>query len=141
MAGENKDCIFCRIIGGEIPCAKIYEDSNIFAFLDINPATEHGGHTLVMPKKHYELITEIPEQELTALSLAIKKISTALLKFGEGLNLLQNNKKVAGQAIPHLHFHLIPRFADDNIKISYWEAHKYSNSKIEAVRKRIISYL
>ncbi|MBI5871941.1 HIT family protein [archaeon] len=135
------ECIFCKIISKEIPCALIYEDEHIIAFLDINPATKYGGHTLVMPKKHYELFTDLSGNELHSLALALKKISAALLKFGEGLNMLQNNRAIAGQAIPHVHFHLIPRFKDDNVKIHYWEPHKYSNNEIESIRKKIISLL
>lgn len=119
------NCIFCKICKGEIPCNKVYEDKNILAFLDINPATDKGGHTLVMPKKHYELIIDISEKELQDLIKVVQKISKVLLKLYPGLNILENNKRIAGQVIPHLHFHLIPRYEKDNIKIDYWETHKY----------------
>lgn len=131
------DCIFCKILAGEIPCTKIYEDSSTLAFLDINPATEKGGHTLILPKKHYELITEIPEKELQALIQTIQKISKALLELYPGLNLLQNNKRIAGQIVPHLHFHLIPRYEDDGIKISYWKTHKYGPEEDQKIANRI----
>ncbi|HLD10449.1 MAG TPA: HIT family protein [Candidatus Nanoarchaeia archaeon] len=132
-----EECIFCKIIKGEIKAAKIYEDRYTYAFLDIRPASKKGGHTLVLPKNHFELITDIPEIELIALSKTIKKISKALLKFGEGLNILQNNKKVAGQYINHLHFHLIPRFKNDSISIEKWEANEYAKGEIEKLQEKI----
>ncbi len=131
------NCIFCKIIKGEIPCTKLYEDKNILTFLDINPSNEKGGHTLVLPKKHYELISDIPEEELNKVMKFVKKISTILLKEAEGVNILQNNKKIAGQMIPHIHFHIIPRYKNDNIKIDYWECKKYPPGKIELIAERI----
>ena len=135
------DCIFCKIIKGEIPCAKVYEDKFTLAFLDINPATPKGGHILVLPKKHYELITDLPEEEFNHLCKTIKKISEALLKYGEGLNIIQNNKKVAGQLIPHIHFHLIPRFEKDNVVLNYWKTHKYNDNELKDVSEKIKNLL
>lgn len=134
-------CIFCKIIKGEIPCTKIYEDDNTLAFLDINPATPRGGHTLILLKKHYELITDVPEKELEYLLKIIKKISRALLKYGEGLNIIQNNKKVSGQIIPHLHFHLIPRFENDGVILSYWKTHKSTNEDLNKTADKIKTLL
>jgi|SRR3989344_758213 len=124
-----ENCIFCKIIKGEIPCAKIYEDEKTFAMLDISPASKKGGHTLVLPKKHCELITDLNDEDSKNLMLTIKKLSKALLKFGEGLNIIQNNKLVAGQVISHVHFHLIPRFKNDGISIEKWVANKYKDNK------------
>lgn len=135
------DCIFCKIIKGEIPCAKVYEDKFTLAFLDINPATPRGGHVLILPKKHYELITDLPEEEFSHLCKTIKKISSALLKYGEGLNIIQNNKKVAGQIIPHVHFHLIPRFDKDGVILNYWKTHKYSDNELKSVSEKIKNLL
>jgi len=136
-----EECIFCKIIKGEIPAVKIYEDKKVFSFLDINPATPKGGHTLVLPKKHYELITDIPEEESKDLFKAIKKVSNALLKYGEGLNIIQNNKREGGQIIPHVHFHLIPRFKNDGIIFNYWKTHKVSNDKLKDVAEKIKNLL
>ncbi len=133
----TNDCIFCKIIEGKIPCTKIYEDNNSFVFLDINPATDRGGHTLILPKKHYEVITDIPEKELQILIRIVQKVSKVLLNLYPGLNILQNNKKVAGQAIPHVHFHLIPRYPNDGIKIDYWETHKYSQEEDVKLAEKI----
>ena len=109
--GEN--CIFCKIISNEIPSQKIFEDGNTFAFLDINPASK--GHVLVIPKKHYETLVDVPEEELKQLIVSVKKIAQAILKAtkASGFNVLQNNGKVAGQLVNHIHFHVIPRFEND----------------------------
>ncbi len=107
------DCIFCLIAAGKIPAKKVYEDSKVLAFLDINPVTE--GHTLVIPKTHHENISDIPDAELGVVFKAVKKIATNLKeKLGaDGLNIMQNNGKVAGQEIPHFHVHIIPRKIND----------------------------
>lgn len=136
------DCIFCKIINKKIPSAIIYEDEKTFVMLDIAPATAKGGHTLVMPKKHYEFISEMPDDDIKAVSLTLKKLSKALLKFGEGLNVLQNNKKIAGQYINHVHFHLIPRFSGDGITVEKWVAHKYKDEReMDGIVKKIKSLL
>lgn len=134
-------CIFCKIVNNEIPAYKIYEDKDVVAILDIRPASKHGGHVLVISKKHFELITDLPDELLKRISIIIKRISRALLKFGEGLNILQNNKREAGQAIPHIHFHLIPRFKNDGIKIEKWEVKEYKEQDLEKVGLKIKSLL
>lgn len=136
------DCIFCKIINKEIPDSIIYEDDKTLAMLDIAPATQKGGHTLVMPKKHYELFSEMSDEDAKAVSLTVKKLAKALLKFGDGLNILQNNKKVAGQYVPHVHFHMIPRFSNDGITVEKWVAHKYKDGKeMGDIAKKIKSFL
>ena len=131
----KNNCIFCKIIKGEIPCTKIYEDKKTFAMLDISPASKKGGHTLVMPRKHYELITDLTDEDAKALMLTIKKVSKAILKFGEGMNIIQNNKKIAGQFVPHAHFHLIPRFENDGIKFAARHLNYEGNEKSEYADK------
>ncbi len=136
------DCLFCKIIKKEIPASIVYEDSKTIAFLDISPAQPKGGHTLVMPKNHYELVSSMSDEDSKYVMLTIKKLSKALLKFGEGMNIIQNNKKVAGQYVEHVHFHLIPRFSGDSVIVEKWSAHKYKNNKdIEDVASRIKSLL
>lgn len=107
------DCIFCRIIQGEIPCAKVYEDDFVLSFLDINPI--NTGHTLVVPKKHCATLFEISPEELQACMLAAQRLAKAVFNAvgATGLNLLQNNFRSAGQLIDHVHFHLIPRNEED----------------------------
>ncbi len=107
------DCIFCLIADGKIPSKKIYEDSKVLAFLDINPVTE--GHTLVIPKTHYDTISQVPDPELGVIFGVVKKLATNMKeKLGaDGLNIMQNNGKAAGQEIPHFHVHIIPRKVGD----------------------------
>jgi len=130
-------CIFCKIIAGEIPCHKVYEDDQVLAFLDIKPL--NPGHILVVPKKHYENIEEITEEELTALILAIKKIGLLIKeKLGvTGYNISENNGEVAGQEVMHLHFHVIPRHSDDGL--SPWPRKVYQDGEAEEVVKKLLS--
>ena len=111
------ECIFCRIAKGLSPCEKVYEDESVIGFLDIEPIS--SGHTLVLPKKHYPTLLEISEEDLAACMAASPKIAKALLGAtgASGFNLLQNNHRTAGQLVDHVHFHLIPRFAGDNLRL------------------------
>ncbi|MDD5291165.1 MAG: HIT family protein [Patescibacteria group bacterium] len=129
------DCIFCKIIAGEIPSFKVYEDENVLAFLDIAPV--NPGHTLVVPKKHYENMEEILEAELCKLTVVIKKIGKAVKDSlgAEGYNITENNGPVAGQIVPHLHFHVIPRRQDDGLKL--WPQEKYGEGEAEEIVKKI----
>ena len=126
------DCLFCKIAKGIIPCDKVYEDSDTFAFLDINPVSE--GHTLVITKKHYKNIMEIPDEELSKLIVSVKKVSKAVEQAmnADGINIVQNNRESAGQAVPHIHFHIIPRHESDGISICNDRAKHPRNSKILA---------
>jgi histidine triad (HIT) family protein len=111
------DCIFCKIASGEIPSSKIYEDDKVFAFLDISPQSK--GHTLVIPKQHFGTIYDIPEDVLVDLIKVVKNISHDIkdrLGCG-GLNIKQNNGELAGQTVHHLHFHLIPRYKQEEYEI------------------------
>lgn len=110
-------CIFCKIINQEIPCYQVYEDEETLAFLDIRPV--NPGHTLVVPKTHVASLEEISARELQGLILTVKKIGQMLkTKLNiPGYNIVLNNDPVAGQEIPHLHFHVIPRHPHDNLKL------------------------
>lgn len=115
-------CIFCSIINGDIPSSKVYEDDKVVAVLDISQTTY--GHTLVIPKKHYNNILEMPKDEYLYLMEAAQKISKHLVnKLGaSGLNILVNTNESAGQTVMHTHVHLIPRFDNkDTIKIEFNE--------------------
>ncbi len=112
-------CIFCKIAAGEIPAHKVYEDDNVFAFLDINPVTK--GHTLVIPKKHYNNIFEIDEKDAGLLYQGVVLVSKLLKKNLniENLNVLNNNGKLAYQSVDHYHIHLIPRYENDSFSIHF----------------------
>jgi len=131
-----ENCIFCKIIAGEISSTKIYEDDAVLAILDINPVNE--GDTLVMPKKHYENMEALPEAELVALAKAVKKIGQAL-KNGLGIsgyNVTLNNDPIAGQMIPHFHWHVIPRLSEDGLKL--WPQRQYETTEdMEEAAKKI----
>ena len=105
------DCIFCKIISGDVPCYKIYEDECVLAFLDVNPVV--NGHTLVIPKKHFVNIFDVDDFYLEKVTLAIKKIAKHYNKIFDGVNILNANDKSAQQSVFHLHFHIIPRTIND----------------------------
>jgi len=128
-------CIFCKIVAGDIPSYKIYEDENVLAFLDITPI--NPGHTLVIPKKHFKNLEEIDEDNLDLLMRAVKKVGLILKnKLGIlGYNVIENNDSVAGQIIPHIHFHIIPRNSDDNLE--HWAQGKYKDGEAEDIIKKI----
>lgn len=132
-----EDCIFCKIAKGDIPCAKLYEDKDVIAFLDIAPAVKKGGHTLIIPKKHYEFITEMPDELIAKAMSAAKRISCAIMKEADGVNILLNNGRAAGQYVNHVHFHIVPRYKDDKIGLAHWEALKYHTGEMEKVQERI----
>jgi len=117
-----EDCIFCKIVKGDIPCHKIYEDQRVLAFADINPAAE--GHTLIIPKRHAANLWEIPVDDLTAIHQASKKIAQAMKKALNplGVACLQLNGKGANQVVMHYHLHLIPRVANSaELPMTCWE--------------------
>ncbi len=130
-------CVFCKIIKSEIPCYKIYEDDQVFAFLDINSV--HPGHTLVISKKHVANLEEISEADLQALILTVKKIGQLLKeKLGVlGYNVSLNNDPVAGQEIPHLHFHVIPRKVHDGLKL--FPQQSYAPGEAEEVLRKLLA--
>ncbi|SRR3989338_6356877 len=117
------ECLFCKIAQGAIPAKKVYEDKDTIAFLDINPA--NPGHTLIVPKKHAENIMDADDKSLESAITVVKKIARLVTeKTGaEGVNVLQNNGKRAGQIVNHVHFHVIPRFENDSMIISYPRMH------------------
>lgn len=112
-------CIFCKIAGGEIPSATLYEDDDFRVILDLGPASK--GHALILPKEHYANLYEIPD-ELAAKAMKLaKKMASAMTKaLGcDGFNLVQNNGEVAGQTVFHFHMHLIPRYEGDGAGITW----------------------
>lgn len=108
-------CNFCKIVSGEDQASIVYEDDNVTAFMDLHPA--NVGHTLVVPREHWETIYEVPEKVLTDLFAVVKRVSVAVKKAvgAEGISILQFNGRAAGQSVRHFHVHVIPRFRGDAI--------------------------
>ncbi len=136
----TEDCIFCKIVKGDIPCAKIFEDEKVVSFLDIGPANK--GHALIVTKEHYETLLDVPDEVLDDLMNKAKKISRAMSSAigAEGINILMNNKKVAGQLVPHAHVHIIPRFNGDGIELN-WKTKKYDDKEIDEFKEKIAKFL
>lgn len=112
-------CVFCKIINGEIPSKKVYEDDDVLAILDISQATV--GHTLVMPKKHYANLLEIPEKEYQNVMLKVKKVAEKINTklHPKGINILNNCGEIAGQTVMHYHVHILPRYNSSDINIIF----------------------
>lgn len=126
-------CIFCKIVAGEIPSFKVFEDEKVLAFADINPIST--GHTLIIPKDHYENLWEIPENELFAVQRASKIIAEAIRTAlsPDGVACLQLNGRAVNQVVMHYHFHLIPRASHEpELKMTAWEM---VPGDMEAIRK------
>lgn len=135
-----ENCIFCKIIKGEIPAVKIYEDEKTFAFLELNPLAK--GHTLLIPKKHAKDIFDISLEDLQAVASVAQKISLKLKEsFGaEGISLIQRSGKAAEQSVFHFHLHIIPRKNGDKIDMDRWwfeKADAFSIEDLQAVAKKI----
>lgn len=130
-----EDCIFCKIVKGEVPAAKIYENDKTFAFLDIGPV--HKGHTLVIPKEHYENIFDIPI-ELFAETMRVAQKMAKAVKEGvhaDGINIGMNNLKPAGQLVMHAHIHVIPRVKGDGLR--HWPGTTYAEGEDKDVAEKI----
>ncbi|RME53448.1 HIT family protein, partial [Candidatus Woesearchaeota archaeon] len=118
------DCIFCKIIAGEIPSQMVYENDKVFAFLDINPINK--GHTLIVPREHHEDFLDTPDDVLQDMIVRVKKIARAIMTAvnADGFNLGVNTKPAAGQIVFHTHMHIIPRFEGDGLR--HWPGKKLS---------------
>ena len=109
-------CIFCRIVRGELPSTRVYEDDRILAFLDINPVAK--GHLLVIPKAHYATLLDVPEELSACFAPVLAKLGKAVMAAtnATGFNCLQNNFAASGQIVFHSHWHIIPRFEGDGLR-------------------------
>ena len=132
-----ENCIFCKIINGEIPSYKIYEDNDIFVILDINPVSI--GHALILPKKHFEMAETTDDEILAKMIIITKKIAIKIRKIlkSDGFNININNGKLAGQEIAHTHFHVVQRFKNDNLKL--WPPNENEKDRIKEVYQKIIN--
>ena len=129
-------CVFCRMVAGEIPVTRIYEDDAVLAFLDIGPISD--GHTLVIPKQHCTWAHECAPSLLAEMGSRLGKIAGAVARAMEadGYNMLCNNGVAAGQVVEHLHFHIIPRKVGDQV-FAKWPAYKYERGRMEEIAGKI----
>lgn len=136
----NPTCIFCRIIKGELPSYKLYEDPDCLIILDVNPIT--AGHSLIISKMHYQSLLDTSPDLIAKIMQTAHKVIPALLKTTntEGFNLFQNNGRCAGQLIPHLHFHIIPRAGGDNVRFN-WNTQPADKAGLEKLTTKITQYL
>lgn len=134
---KDKDCIFCKIAGGEIPSKTIYEDEEFRVILDLGPAAK--GHALILPKDHFANLYELPDETASRVMLLAKRMAAQITDKlqCDGFNLVQNNGEVAGQTVFHFHMHLIPRYKDDGQKIA-WQPGKPSQEELEEIRNQIV---
>ena len=136
----NPDCVFCKIIDGQLPCCEIYQDEQILAFLDIGPLSD--GHTLIIPKLHVDRLENCPPDIVAAMAKHFGHIAKAIIDTvaAPDYNLLSNNGSSAGQVVGHLHFHIIPRSPGDGL-FKRWIAKKYPPGRIEQLQQDIKSNL
>jgi histidine triad (HIT) family protein len=128
-------CIFCKIVAGDIPNYQVYEDEEVLAFFDVLPISP--GHTIIVPKKHYADLEEIPDKTLSAMIVAAKKIGKAIMEGMDvkGYSIFLDNKDAANQHVPHAHFHLVPRKEGDGLQ--RWPQSGYAEDEAEFFLKKI----
>jgi histidine triad (HIT) family protein len=131
-----QNCIFCKIISGDIPSATIYEDQDFKVILDISPAAK--GHAVILPKKHFANLYEMDAQTASKVLLVAQKVATVIKEeFGcEGLNVLQNNGEAAGQTVFHYHIHLIPRYQGDDVNMT-WKQGRYGENEAAEIAAKL----
>jgi diadenosine tetraphosphate (Ap4A) HIT family hydrolase len=115
MAHSDPNCIFCKIIAGQIPCFKLAEDDHALAFLDIGPLSR--GHSLVIPKEHAEKVHQLSPASMAHVGPMISRVAAALGT--ENYNVLQNNGRLAHQEVMHVHFHILPKDAESGLEVMW----------------------
>ncbi len=135
------DCIFCKIISGEIPAVKVLDEDLVLAFMDINPSSQ--GHMLVVPKQHAENIFEISEGDLAAVTSAVRRCAKAVKEAlkAEGVTILQLNGRASDQIVPHLHIHIMPRWENDGLSVSQWEMKPGNMEEIKDIARKAQEHL
>ncbi len=130
------DCVFCEMVAGRIPVTKIYEDEVVLVFLDISPVSD--GHTLVIPRQHFEKLHDCPPELLGQVGSRLGKIAKAVAAgmSSEDYNVLCNNGRAAGQLVEHSHFHIIPRNTGDGL-FDRWPSYKYQEGKLDEIAAKI----
>ncbi len=131
------DCIFCKIASNEAPSEKIYENGKVLSFLSIGPVNK--GHALVIPKEHYENIFDIPEELLKNVIVAAKKVAKAVMEStgAEGISISQSNHHAGGQVVFHIHFHIMPRYRNDGLRL--WPHKSYEEGEMQEYAEKIRS--
>ena len=137
---SDPNCIFCKIVKGEIPSVKLYEDAETLAFMDINPV--HDGHCLVIPKAHSATVFEIDPEDFATAARATAKLARAVKAAipCDGVNLMQANGEGAGQSVGHLHLHILPRKSGDGLLLN-WDPKPGERDRIAAIAERIREFL
>ncbi len=131
----DSNCIFCKIINHEIPSKLIYDDNDFMAILDVAPATK--GHVLILPKEHAATLIDLSDDKASKILVLAKKIIAAMIKVHgfNNYNIVQNNGKLAGQTVDHLHLHLIPRYSIDEVGL--WTPHENDPSVTDELAKKV----
>ena len=131
-----QDCIFCKIIAGKIPCTKIYENEFVLAFLDVGPVSE--GHVLVVSKQHTSSVDQTDPRAMAEIAKVLPDLAGSVKKAmaADGYNVLCNNGASAGQVVGHMHFHIIPRKANDGV-FNQWPAFQYPEGKAKEIGDKI----
>ncbi len=130
------ECVFCEIVAGRIPCTQVYENDKVLAFLDVGPISD--GHTLVIPKAHYDRLHHCPTEVLAEVAKVVGLLAHPVAEAvgADGYNVLSNNAPAAGQVVEHLHVHIIPRKSGDGV-FNRWPAFKYPSGKAESIAEKI----
>lgn len=133
---RDDNCIFCKIVNGDIPSKMLHEDGEFKVILDLGPATK--GHALILPKNHYRNLYELPDDMASKVMLLAKKMASQMTDKLEcdGFNLVQNNGEAAGQTVFHFHLHLIPRYNGDGQTLG-WKEQELTADELEEIRKII----
>ncbi len=135
---RKEDCIFCKIVAGEIPSKTLYEDVDFRVILDLNPATK--GHALIIPKEHADNLFDLSEETASKVMILAKSMATKMMQklSCDGFNLVQNNGESAGQTVKHFHMHLIPRYLEDGQNIN-WEPTEPTQDELENIKNQIMN--
>ncbi|MRH44134.1 HIT domain-containing protein [Aquibacillus halophilus] len=140
---HSEDCLFCKIVNGEIPSAKVYEDDYVYAFLDISQVTK--GHTLIIPKDHFKDIYETPSDVAAQLFNRVPIVAKAIKEAYQpiGLNVLNNNEEPAGQSVFHIHIHLIPRYGKGDGFGAVWKTNSddYTKEDLQKIASDITNQI
>ena len=140
MTVVKEDCIFCKIANGQIPSNSIYEDEDFNVILDVSPASK--GHALILPKKHFDNAYHMDEDVAKKVFPLAARLACSMKEalHCDGINILQNNEEAAGQTVFHFHMHLIPRYKDDDVDVT-WKQHTSIDEEQKMISEQIKKYL